>query len=164
MKMSRRAMRMARSHGKGEVTVNLVPMIDLLTVLVFFLLVSSADVATNPTTKSLKLPTSTANVPPKFTPNVQVSAQVIVVEGRPIARVEDAMATQSSIIPELVKEMEFQYQKTEAANSENPAKGEVTVLADQNISYALVKKIMISCLQAGYSKVSLAVNTSVPKD
>lgn len=163
MKQSRRAMRMARSHGKSEVTINLVPMIDLLTVLVFFLLVNAGDVVTAPTTKSLKLPSSTASAPPKLTPIVQVNNQDIVVEGRLIAKVQDVLGSENRVIPELVKEMRYQAERTKAASSKNTVYGEVTIMADEKVSYALIKKIMVSCTEADYGKVSLAVNTKAAK-
>lgn len=159
MKQSRRALRMERNRTKGAVTINLVPMIDLLTVLVFFLLVNAGDVATAPTTKALRLPTSTASASPKLTPNIQITHEEIIVEGRLVASVADVLKSDSRIIPELVEEMRYQAERTKAANSKNTAYGEVTVLADQGISYALIKKVMVSCAQADYAKVSLAVNT-----
>lgn len=159
MKQSRRAMRMERYRGKGAITINLVPMIDLLTVLVFFLLVNAGDVVTAPTTKSLKLPTSTASAAPKLTPVVQVTKQEIIVEGRRVAGVAEAIATEGAVIPALVEEMRYQAQKTQAASSKNTAYGEVTIMGDHEIAYSLVKKIMVSCTQAGYAKISLAVNT-----
>jgi len=163
MKQSRRAMRMERSRHNGAVAINLVPMIDLLTVLVFFLLVNAGDVTSAPTTKSLRLPTSTASAAPKLTPKVQVTQQDIIVEGRLIAKVADAMKSDSRVIPELVEEMRLQARKTAAAKSKNTVVGEVTVLADQGVNYALIKKVMASCIQGDYEKVSLAVNTKTAK-
>ena len=159
MKQSRRAMRMERHRGKGQVTINLVPMIDLLTVLVFFLLVNAGDVTTAPTTKSLKLPTSTASAAPKLTPVIQVTKQDIIVEGRRVVAVADVLKGQSVVIPELVEEMRYQAQKTQAAAGKNTAQGEVTIMGDHEINYALVKRIMVSATQAGYAKIALAVNT-----
>jgi biopolymer transport protein TolR len=162
MKQSRRAMRMERNRRSGATTINLVPMIDLLTVLVFFLLVNAGDVVTAPTTKALRLPTSTAQAAPKLTPKVQVTQQDIIVEGRLVAKVAD-VKSDSRAIPELVQEMRFQAERTAAASSKNTARGEVTILADQGISYSLIKKVMVSCTQADYAKVSLAVNTKSAK-
>lgn len=163
MKQSRRALRMERHRRSGETPINLVPMIDLLTVLVFFLLVNAGDVTTAPTTKALRLPTSTATAQPRLTPKIQVTQQDIIVEGRLVAKVADVMKSDSRFIQELVDEMRYQAEKTLAAKSKNTVLGEVTVLADQGISYALVKKIMLSCTLAEYDKVSLAVNAKSTK-
>lgn len=164
MKQSRRALRMERHRrNNGVVAINLVPMIDLLTVLVFFLLVNAGDVTTAPTTKALRLPTSTANAQPKMTPKVQVTQQDIIVEGRLVAKVADVMKSEGRVIPALVDEMRYQNDKTRAAKSKNTVVGEVTVLADQGVNYALIKKVMVSCTLANYEKVSLAVNTKTPK-
>lgn len=163
MKQSRRAMRMERNRSSGAITINLVPMIDLLTVLVFFLLVNAGDVTTAPTTKALRLPTSTASDAPKLTPKIQVTQQDIIVEGRLVAKVDDVLKSDNRLIPELVDEMRYQAQRTQAASSKNTAYGEVTILADQGVSYTLIKKVMVSCTQADYGKVSLAVNTKTVK-
>lgn len=160
MKMSRRARRMERNHRRNRSSghLNLVPMIDLLTVLVFFLLVNAGDVQNIPNTKMLKLPESSAQGTPKETVMVMVNNQDIVVDGRKVAAVAEVAAQQRSIIPALVEELTFQLQRTRTlkpATASEP--GEITIMGDREIPYELLKKIMVSCTQAGYSKVSLAV-------
>lgn len=160
MKMSRRAKRMERHHRrKGEATISLVPMIDLLTVLVFFLLVNAGNVQNTPSTKSLKLPESSAKASPKQTVTIQVNKQDIAVEGRRIARTDEVLQSQESAIPALVEELRYQAQRTSASGNKNAAPGAITIMGDQAIPYDLLKRIMVSCTLAEYSNISLAVNT-----
>jgi biopolymer transport protein ExbD len=164
MKMSRRARRMERHHRrKGHATISMVPMIDLLTVLVFFLLVNAGNVQNSPSTKSLKLPESTAKAAPRETVTIIVTGQDVIVEGRRVATAAEVTTTEGESIPALVDELRYQAQRTSAAGSKNAAPGEITIMGDQAIPYELLKKIMVSCTQAEYSKISLAVNTKSVK-
>jgi biopolymer transport protein ExbD len=164
MKMSRRAKRMDRHHHrKTEATISLVPMIDLLTVLVFFLLVNAGDVQNTPSTKSLKLPESSAKVAPRETVMIVVTRQEIIVEGRQVATTADVIKAQGESIPALVDELRYQAQRTKASKSKTASPGEITIMGDQAIPYELLKKIIVSSTQAEYSKISLAVNTKSTK-
>lgn len=164
MKMSRRAKRMERHHRrKGQASISLVPMIDLLTVLVFFLLVNAGNVQNTPSTKSLKLPESSAKAAQKETVTILVNQHDIVVEGRRIAVAGEVIKSESELIPALVDELRYQAKRTSQAGSKNATPGEITIMGDQAIPYELLKKIMVSCTQADYSKISLAVNTKSAK-
>lgn len=164
MKMSRRAKRMDRHHRrKTQASISLVPMIDLLTVLVFFLLVNAGNVQNTPSTKSLKLPESSAKAAPRETVTIQVTRQEIIVEGRQVANAAEVIKAPGEVIPALVDELRYQAKRTSAAGGKNAAPGEITIMGDQAIPYELLKKIMVSSTQADYGKISLAVNTKSTK-
>lgn len=157
---------MERHHrrNKGHTAINLVPMIDLLTVLVFFLLVNAGGVQNMPTAKSLKLPESTAQQLPKETVVVMVNNQDIVVQGRKVASVQDVLAQQSDIIAPLAAELSHQMQRTrELKGSGDASPGEITIMGDRQIPYAVLKKIMVTCTRANYTDISLAVATKSAK-
>ena len=157
MKMSRRAKRMERHHrrSKGHTTINIIAMIDMLTVLVLFLLVNSGNMQNLPSAKSITLPESTAEMPPKDTVIVTVNNEDIVAQGRKVASVADTVASQEDIIPGLLDELKFQAQKS--VTTEADGGGEITIMGDREIPYALLKKIMVTCTQANYTHISLAV-------
>ncbi len=164
MKMSRRAKRMDRHHHrKTEATISLVPMIDLLTVLVFFLLVNAGNVQNTPSIKSLKLPESSAKVAPRETVMIVVTSQEIIIEGRRVAAAAEVIKAQGESIPALVDELRYQAQRTRDSKSTTASPGEITIMGDQAIPYELLKKIIVSSTQAEYSKISLAVNTKSTK-
>jgi hypothetical protein len=84
-----RASRIVRNHQpkKRHVIINLVAMIDMLTVLVFFLLVYSTEQITAvPDRKEVQLPESISETEITNTVFVVVGGHDIVVPGRPVGR------------------------------------------------------------------------------
>lgn len=159
MKMSRRAKRMERHHrrNKGHAVINIISMIDMLTVLVLFLLVNSGNMQHLPSNKAVKLPESSALKAPKETVIVSVSNQDIVAQGRRVASVADVLASEEDIVPSLLDELEYQARNSAKTARRGDVPGEVTIMGDKQIPYALLKKIMKTCAMANYTNISLAV-------
>ncbi|MET1253654.1 ExbD/TolR family protein [Aliikangiella maris] len=157
MKKSYRAARMERHHKRfGSGGLNLVSLMDIFTILVFFLLVNSSNVQQLPSSKAIKLPESTAQQLPKETVIVLVNNQQILVQGRVITTVDKILATKEAVIPELLEEMKFQSSKS--WQPANPEEGlEVTVMGDKEIPYRLLRKILTTLSQANYTNISMAV-------
>lgn len=155
MKMSRRAQRMERHHKRSRfsVGINMVSLMDIFTILVFFLLVHSADVDTLPSAKAVRLPESVAEKLPKQTVVVTVNGEDILVQGRKVATVSEVQDG-ADIIDALRSELDYQAQKAPAGSSERRA---VTIMADKEIPYRLLRKIMVTCARANYENISLAV-------
>lgn len=160
MKQSLRARRMAKHHRRLNQTakLNLVSLMDIFTILVFFLLVNSSDVEVLQTDKSIQLPTSIADKVPDATLVVMVSANDVLVGGRSIGSVAEVMASTDERIAALETELKYQASRARPLNEEEQLLGRaVTIMGDQKISYALLKKIMASCAAADYRNISLAV-------
>ncbi len=160
MKMSRRAKRMERHHKRGRrlPSFNLIALMDIFTILVFFLLVNSSDVEVLPNTKSLKLPESVANKKPEETLVVMVNDKDILVGGKKIASVQAVMASPALVIQPLKAELDYQSKRSRARTPEGTkAKREITIMGDRKIPFELLKKVMITCTRANYTKISLAV-------
>lgn len=160
MIMSRRARRMERHHqrAKNEPALNLVSLMDIFTILVFFLLVSSGDVQQLQSTKAVKLPPSTADQKPKETVAILVNNENIFIEGRVVASVPDVMSNKNEVIAQLKQELENLAKLsvvTDTANAEQSR--QVTIMGDREIPYSLLKKIMLTCTDANYNNISLAV-------
>jgi biopolymer transport protein ExbD len=160
MKMSRRARRMQRHHRrkKNSVGFNIVSLMDIFTILVFFLLVNSSDVEVLQSNKSIKLPESTAEKKPKETLVLIVSNQDIIVKGRKVASVTDIINSENEVIEPLRKELFYQASKSRAQSLDGKFSGEITIMGDKQIPYKLLKKIMVTCARSSYSKISLAVS------
>lgn len=158
MKMSRRALRMERHHKRSKRVsgINLTALMDIFTILVFFLLVNSADVDVLPSAKSIQLPESSAEQVPKLTLTIMVSDTDLLVQGRPVATMQELLASQENIIAPLKAELEHQASRS-ALPADEEAGREITILADKEIPYRLLKKIMITCNSANYNNISLAV-------
>ena len=159
MKLSHRAKRMDRRHKRSFVAaVNLVSLMDIFTILVFFLLVNSSNTAQLPSQKTIKLPESIAEELPKETLVVMVSNDNILVNGRLVETVAKAISLPSDTIPELQKELRYQASKSAApVNDLGVAEREVTIMGDKAIPYKLLRKIMMTCSTNEYSSISLAV-------
>lgn len=155
-----RAARMDRHHKrhKGGAALNLVSLMDIFTILVFFLLVNSGDVQVLPNVKDLKLPESIADKLPRETVVVLVTDQEVLVQGRSVARVADLLASRELVVPALKAAL---LNETERAlrreTKEDVANREVTIMGDKSIPYRLLKKVMATCTDADYGRVSLAV-------
>ncbi|ARU57374.1 biopolymer transport protein [Oleiphilus messinensis] len=161
MKESRRARRMkrhyTRMHKKGG--LNLVSLMDIFTILVFFLMVNSSDVQVLQQDSSVKLPVSIAEQAPKETLIIKVTPEDIIVQGRRVAGIQEVLSQSQDIVAGLKAELEYQAQKTGVAiNPESGQGGFITIMGDKNISYAVLKRIMSTCVEAQYTQISLAVN------
>jgi len=159
MKQSRRAKRMERRHRRNRLRagLNLVSLMDIFTILVFFLLVNSTDVQEIPSAKAIKLPHSVAEQKPRETVIVMVTDHDILVQGERVAATRDARG-KGLIIKPLKRALEAQAERR-LVKSDDPdaSKGEVTVMGDKTIPYSLLKQVMATVTEAGYGRVSLAV-------
>lgn len=160
MKQSLRAKRMAKHHRRLNQAskVNLVSLMDIFTILVFFLLVNSGDVEVLQADKSIKLPASVSEQVPENNLLVVVSATDVVVGGRSVGKLTELMAsTDDKFIP-LETELKYQAQKAGPLKEADLITGRpITIMADQTLPYALLKKVMATCAAAEYRAISLAV-------
>ena len=160
MKQSRRAKRMDRHHKrhKGAPAFNLVSLMDIFTILVFFLLVNSGEGEVLPSTSKVELPESIAEQKPRQNVVVMVTEQDILVQGRRVAMVNGLEGDGPLHIPSLKTALELQNERrllqSGASKKDIP---EVTIMGNREIPYQLLKKVMASCTEAGYGKISLAV-------
>ena len=160
MVKSARAKRMEKHHkrNKGAGALNLVSLMDIFTILVFFLLVNSSDVQTLPNAKDMKLPESIAEKKPEENVVVLIGKTDILVQGEPVAKIADVLATQGNDIPKLREALLSQNDRAlrRAAQSDVAGRG-VTIMGDKDISYRLLKKVMATCTASDYGQISLAV-------
>jgi len=160
MVKSGRAKRMAKHHQRNKRSsgLNLVSLMDIFTILVFFLLVNSSDVETLPNAKDLQLPESIAEEKAKETVVILIGENDIIVQGVPVAKVDDVMKLKGNDIPALKQALKSQNKRVLTNAAENDIAGrEVTIMGDKEIPYRLLKKVMATCTQADYGQISLAV-------
>lgn len=166
MKQSMHARRMASRHkrAKSQPKLNLVSLMDIFTILVFFLLVNSSSVEVLQSNKSIKLPESVADKKPEETLVVMVSEEDIIINGRAIANVSSVLANDADEIAPLKQELEYlAARKPLRTDAEREAGRDITIMGDAQIPYMLLKRIMNTSAQSGYANISLAV-TQVPAD
>jgi biopolymer transport protein TolR len=160
MVKSARAKRMDKHHArnKGSAALNLVSLMDIFTILVFFLLVNSSDVETLPNAKDLQLPESIAEEKAKETVVILIGEVDIIVQGLPIVKVADVLALKGNDIPELRQALKSQNDRVLRREAQDDIAGrEVTIMGDKEIPYRLLKKVMATCTESDYGQISLAV-------
>jgi biopolymer transport protein ExbD len=156
--IEKRAARKARNHSGLD--MNLVALIDIFTILIFFLM-SSTGVEVLSTAQAIKLPQSTTEKMPRETIVVTVSATDILVDGRRVATVAEAMGVEGDLIASLKAELDLQSGRT-VLRRENEAQSKaVTIMGDKEIPYRLLRKVMYTASRANYSDVSFAVTPKV---
>lgn len=153
MKRSRRARRMVRSHARrqGAARLNLVSLMDIFTILVFFLMVNSSDIEVLPADKRIKLPDSISTQQPGNGILIAVNDDFIAVNGDRILEIKSLQQTDSVVIPALVGNLS-------TLKSADPEQKSVTIMGDREIPYTTLKRIMASCAEANFIEISLAVN------
>lgn len=148
--------RRARQQKKGKTAgLNLVSLMDIFTILVFFLMVNSSEVEVLQTSSDIKLPDSTSEKQPLNQLTISVSSEDVIVQGRPVAKIADLAGDGEPLIAGLQTELEYQASR----RSEIPDGGfKVTVMGDREVPYWLLKRILYTCQTSDFAQVSLAVN------
>jgi len=165
MKMSDRAKRMARRNKKGKraVALNLVSLMDIFTILVFFLLVNSQQVEVLPNAKDLELPESIAEQKSRETVVIMVTGDQILVQGQVVAQVSDVINQDELVIPGLKAALQQQTDRVLRRDAvADISDREVTIMGDKALPYKLLKRVMASCTAADYGQISLAVLQRAP--
>ena len=146
-----------RDRNKNGLDMNLVSLIDIFTILIFFLLSSASGVEILPSSKSVKLPESTSEKSPRETVIVMVNGTDIIVEGRRIASVADVLRSDGDLIATLKSELDL-HAGRQVIRKENEGKSKaVTIMGDKDIPYRLLRKVMYTAARANFSDVSFAV-------
>jgi biopolymer transport protein ExbD len=159
MSHSARAKRMARHHERSKpASLSLVSLMDIFTILVFFLLVNSAEIQTLEPPKSLTLPESVAQDRPRETVIVLVTKDAVFVQDKPVVSVADVDRADGVIIAPLKRALAAQDdRRLLQAAATDPSAREITILGHRDVPYRVLKKVMATCTDADYGKLSLAV-------
>lgn len=166
MKLSRRALRMERHYkrNKNRGSLNMISLMDIFTILVFFLLVTAQNSEVLPSPKRLKLPDAYAEKIPKENIVIMVNDTDILVQGKKVAATQTAIRQKSPIIQPLLGELNATAatKKTRWRSEKDVKKQGITIMGDKKIPYILLKKIMITCASTEFTKISLAVVKKLP--
>lgn len=160
MKKNARAMRIERrsKRHKAQASLSLTSLMDIFTILVFFLLVNSDNPAKLPDTKVLQLPASLAEKMPKENLVVMITRTDVLVQGVSVAKVADVAASTGQLVPALKTELQYRASKVPAPlNAEGIPEREITILGDKGTPYNVLRKVMATCSDSDYSKISFAV-------
>lgn len=158
MSLSQRTRRMAQHHLRRseDVELNLIPLIDIMSVMVAFLLVYSADVEVVQNAKGVEVPQAIAPVDAKQSVVVMITKDELFVQGERVASVGEIRAAENQLIAPLSAVLTRPLLDTETT-PEALAGREITLLADRSLPYDVVKRVMSTCTSEGYGRISLAV-------
>ena len=138
--------------------LNLISLMDIFTILVFFLLVSSAPVSPLPHRPSIHLPDSSADVPPEARGIViEVSPEFLRLQGRPVLSIDEGLLDGTGELPRLRAALEALAGKRKA-----PARGRLTIMGDGRIPYRLLQRILETCQETGFPHIALAIRHRPP--
>jgi len=157
VRSSRRIKRMGRNRLKIT-KMNLTSLMDVFTILVFFLLVNSGSVEILDSPKEVSLPESRVETKPRETVVIFVSAEEVLVQGQLVAYVDEILAEQASALEPIAARLAELKENVIGINTLTVSTSqEVTILADKSVPFAVIKTIMSTCTGEGFENVSLAV-------
>jgi biopolymer transport protein ExbD len=152
--------RLAQRRGSGAEkppSLNLVSLMDIFTILVFFLMVNANEIEILETSTAIKLPDSISEDSPENRVSIEVSHDELLVQGQAIASINDIMADDSPLIDALVSALDAA-KNAPGAKFVEGEEGRVTIMGDEALPYELLKRVMLSCQTANFTRIALAVN------
>jgi len=154
---TRRIKRMGRNRGKIA-KMNLTSLMDVFTILVFFLLVNSGSVEIMEAPKDMTLPESRVELKPRETVVIFVGKEQVLVQGTAVALVADILEGKDAATDPIVSRLQELKDNVVGPSTLTIAETqEVTILADKSVPFTVIKRIMSTCTDGGYENVSLAV-------
>ena len=157
MRNNRRMRRMARNKKK-TMGLNLTSLMDVFTILVFFLLFHSAGGDAVEAPKQIKLPDSVVETKPRETVVIMVSPEVVLVQGEAVLDTAELLTSSMATADAITQRLELLERNIIGISTKTVAESkEVTILADKTIPFRALKKIMSTCTGSGYGRISLAV-------
>lgn len=158
MKSSRRLKRMDRREVKSTSLV-LTSLMDIFIVIIIYLLMNQTAGVDVAPPRAIKLPDSVVDTAPRETVVMTVSNTDVVVQGERVATIADVLASNDDYIEPVAKRLDRIRESYIGISDEAMANStEVTIMADRRVPFKVLKKLMSTSSNAGYGKISLAVN------
>ena len=147
-----------KRRERVDAQLNLIPLIDILSVMVAFLLVYSTDVEVLQNPKGVAIPESRTDARPKQSVVVMVTKDALLVQGEAVASLAEVSDPRTKLIEPLRKVLQRPIAGLDTAERDAALnQQEVTVMADKDLPYEVLRKVLATCTAASYGKISLAV-------
>ncbi len=151
-----------RPSGKKAAGLHLVSLMDIFTILVFFLLMNSGDSQEIESSKFITLPDSSAQASFSNELLITVGTEFISIDDVEIVAVEDVKKADGKAVAEITDALKKNTEeKGELTEFEKKNGRSVTILGDQKVPYEILRSVMASCSQENYRDIALAVNQVV---
>ncbi|MGC3999814.1 MAG: biopolymer transporter ExbD [Anaeromyxobacter sp.] len=153
--------KISKGRKATNAELNVVPMVDMMTMLVIFLLQQfSATGEVLFMQKDIKLPTAQHGQVIETAPVVAISGSEIAVTGVKVADIADLERENGYLnIPGLEEQLRDQKKTWEFLHQQDTTRkweGNVNIQADEKVPFRIVKRVMYSCGVAGYFNVNFA--------
>ena len=147
-----------KRRERVDAQLNLIPLIDILSVMVAFLLVYSTDVEVLQNPKGVVIPQSRTDVRPKQSVVVMITKDAVLVQGETVATLAEVNDPHTQLVEPLRNVLQRPIAGLDAAaRDEALTAREVTVMADKDLPYEVLRKVLATCTAAAYGKIALAV-------
>lgn len=148
-----------RKKAPFAAKLSLVSLMDIFTILVFFLLLNSGESENIENVRFVELPGSTTGTTPHKELVVSINKDEVWLEGEVVAKVGDIAANPDGVIEALAKALELNTEnKGELTGFEKENGLAVTIMGDKWVPYEILKSVMATCRLQDYRNISLAVN------
>jgi biopolymer transport protein ExbD len=154
--------RLGGARRSTNTELNVIPMVDIMTMLVIFLLQQfSATGEVLYLQKDIQLPEARHGQAIEAAPVIALSGEHLVLSGRKVADLAALEQDPYLAIPALEERLRDERKRWEFVHQNDPDrdrawKGEVNLQADVRVPFRLVKRVMYSAAQAGYPSVNFA--------
>jgi len=163
VKASRRIQRMQRNR-QSVPKLSLTSLMDVFTILVFFLLVNSSSTEVLETPKQITLPASITEVRPRETVVIFISKTKVTVQGQDVSTPAEVEASPTAYVAPVATRLGELKQNVIGTSTQAIADSqEVTILADRTVPFTVIKRVMSTCTGEGYARISLAVLLKAPE-
>ncbi len=140
-------------------TLNLTSLMDIFTILVFFLLMNTGESQELAKANFVKLPDSNADGILHGQLVINVAQDAIMIDNEKIVAVSDVNRHPGEVNKPLGEALKaFAEESGELTEVEKKIGRSVTIMGDQSVPYDLLKAVMTTCSAYGFRDVSLAVN------
>jgi biopolymer transport protein ExbD len=153
--------KMSSGHKPTNAELNVIPMVDMMTLLVIFLLQQfSTTGEVLYMQKDIKLPDAHHGQVIEIAPVIAISGEQIVVTGVKVADIPDLDRDSGYLnIPALEERLRDEKKRWEFIHKSDPNSkwdGVVNIQADRAVPFRIVKRVMYSCGVAGYFNMNFA--------
>lgn len=156
---TRKIARMERQHSraKKQPSFNVVSLMDIFTILVFFLLVNTSDITPLPNPKGIEMPESISEATPHESVVVMLSNENVLLQGKEVISIDELMKEDSIQVSLFVERLKELANEVVPVSEEDPER-EITIMGDKEVPYRVLDRVMRLCAShAGFSKISLSV-------
>lgn len=153
--------KVGRSNKGLNLSLRLTSMMDMFTILLVFLLKSfSSEGQFVTVSPELTLPKSISTIKPKPAPIISVTKEWIMLDDKPLVKIDDLDLGASLQIPELQAALLDQKSIAEALGKQDERfgfHGKVVIMSDRDMTFAIIKRVMATCGVTGYNNMELLV-------